>query len=286
MNLPVDRRAYYIAQSLRPQMTVLPFIIFAAVTICHDGVSIGLLLLGWLELVSIYGAVALQNDVSDIATDRLNNRSDIPLASGHLSMQDTNRALQAIRIAALVVALLINQWAVIWSVIYLFFGWLYSGRPSFKNRPYLSLIVLALCYGVMPWLLGFIATRPQPNPFTVMLIASSFLFVLFIMPLKDFKDRMGDAKTGKRTLLVVHGFNFTTRYIRTGTVVVCLGLMIGMIPYHHYVLASAAFVLASICFLTLNPNVSLRTVRGNYIRLAFFVYVAAAYVIELSVKTI
>jgi len=83
--------------------------------------------------------------------------------------------------------------------------YLYSGRPNFKSQSWLGVIILAVCYGGLPIILGY--AQSDPSTYTKILIGSALnsLVLLPILLAKDYKDVKGDRATGIRTPLVTHG---------------------------------------------------------------------------------
>lgn len=189
-----------LALATRPWIVQLPLLVYLA-TLIHNSFSILLAVLGCAMVLIAHGIVTLHNDIADYDID-IENRRQLMLATGRLSYSQMYGLAVALIIASVVVAVLLGGFTLLWLALYVFAGWLYSGPVNVKGHPVGSGVVLAICYGVMPWMLLFAVNQALPPAYIVI---ATFIFVFGIIQLKDFKDLEGDRKFGKRTLLVRYG---------------------------------------------------------------------------------
>ena len=194
-----------LARAIRPQMIVLPFLVFVSVLGIYGQIDLGRTGLGYLLLLVVYGAVVLLNDLSDKTIDKVNRRKDIPLANGELTTQEVRAFNIFCTFTSLTLSVLLGWWIICWTLAYLLLGWLYSGPAKLKNNGYVAPAILGVCYGVMPWLLGAIMLGQIPDYILINVMAASFIFVTGIIGFKDFKDVKGDKRAKKLTFLVVYG---------------------------------------------------------------------------------
>ena len=265
------------ASLIRPETSVLPLLVYTSYLIFTGTFTVIALLLGWIVLLSSYGIVVIHNDIVDKDIDKANKRSDTPLAANLLTLKDARRALALSIITALLSSYLLNPLLVLWVFTYIFFGWLYSGPALLKNRGYSALTVLAINYGVMPWLLGVISAEGITTTSLPITLIASFIFVFGIISLKDFKDYKGDNRYGKNTVLVKYGPQFTHYLIYVTTSLAYTLLVIGAFVNGHVILGILGIVAGSINYTLLSSKSVLsipssRANRGNTARLLFFLY--------------
>jgi 4-hydroxybenzoate polyprenyltransferase len=157
-----------------------------------------------LALGAAYVAATSINDIADQAIDRVNHPRDPgrPLVSGEATERDLYQVHLAASLLALVLAVPLGVAGVAVIGLSLLVAHSYSVGPvRFSYRSYLAPLVLAVAYVLVPYWIGLIAAgvgyRRSDLPFSAALMA---LFLARIN-LKDFRDREGDARYGKPTLL-------------------------------------------------------------------------------------
>lgn len=276
--MQASRQSYFLAKSLRPASTLLPFLLSCSVLVAHRA-PLGSYVLALLITVISYGLVTIYNDLSDHLVDTANKRSDIPLASSQITRGSLRQLATGLFAIGFVCALIAGQGALLWLGGYLFFGWLYSGPANFKGRGVLGVIILGLCYGVMPWLLGYSLTAAPITPWGFVLMAASFFFASGIVPLKDFKDVKGDALHNKKTLLVLYGSEKTHSIILATTTFAYAVLVAAAYSMAGEVLALlTVLILCLNVFLLASKNITtnrfVRKRSGSAARIVFFFYVA------------
>jgi 4-hydroxybenzoate polyprenyltransferase len=174
-------------------------------------VPVGLL---WatLALASAYVAATTMNDVADRDIDLVNHPNDRarPLVTGAA----TERTLLRLHRAAAALALLAIAplgWAGVGIVaVSLMIGWTYSAPPvRFSYRTFLAPLVLAVAYVLVPYSLGIVVAGATPSTTDALLAGALFFLFVARINLKDFRDREGDARYGKPTLLLRFGKDAT-----------------------------------------------------------------------------
>jgi len=267
-------------------MTLLPLIVYAGILVFSDGIShlFTKLVLGWILLLCAYGIVVIHNNLSDLEIDKMNHRVDNPLTTGVLSREDALRAQMVSFAIGSMAALLINVYALIWLAVYIFLGWLYSGVFGFKNKRYLAIVILGISYGVMPWMLGYIALPSTYDSRLIIAAFASFLYVAGIIILKDIKDIRGDKVHKKMTLLVVKGWSFTRRFMlmltSAGYLVCCICAAI----YNHWMLwfLGIFLLLLNVYVLSKRKLFTSSSYRGKYgsaLRILFFCYALGVWAV-------
>lgn len=209
--------------------------------------------LGWrhaaalVALAASYIAATSINDIADKDLDRINHPFDRarPLVTGDASERDLQIVYGCAALVALLAATTVGVAAVGIIGFGLLLGYIYSMPPlAVSYRTYLSPLLLAIAYVVIPYGLGIAASASIPNgsdlPFVTGLVA---LFVARIV-LKDFRDRVGDAAYGRRTLLQRFGRTGVCRVSLAGLVMANLLLLGALLPRLGPAIAFEAMFLA------------------------------------------
>jgi 4-hydroxybenzoate polyprenyltransferase len=165
----------------------------------QDGLSAACVLAA-VALGSCYVAATALNDVADEQLDRVNHPvgAGRPLVSGEATAADLRRLSLGAAIVALVAAAPLGAAALALVALSLAIAHTYSLPPlRFSYRTYLAPLVLGVGYVVVPFALGGGAD----------LVLAAALYALFAarIVLKDFRDRAGDARFGRPTLLLRFG---------------------------------------------------------------------------------
>jgi 4-hydroxybenzoate polyprenyltransferase len=277
-------KAEHFASLIRPQMSVLPLLVYTSVLAINEELNITNFLVGWLVLLSSYAVVVIYNDIVDIRIDKANNRKDTPLAVGVLSKKEAYYALLTSLIIGLVASTLLSPLTTLWFIAYIALGWLYSGYFTLKDKGYFALTILAICYGAMPWLLGIFTSNAEFYLDIIVIIFASFMYVFGIISLKDFKDYKGDKKYGKNTVLVAKGPIFTKNLILSITSAAYLTFVLLTFLQNLWLLASVGVVCSIVNFVLLSdPKVifiaNVRSRNGKVARLIFFIFGIIVYAI-------
>ncbi len=161
-------------------------------------------------LFLVHSAVTLSNDLNDIDVDAANGRN---VSAARLAKGSGGALLVWIvyGICILVSALYLPMLFTMLLVAVLVGSWVYNAKPfQLSKRPIGSIVMMALCYGLLPFLAG----ASLGSPLTPLLLALGIGFALSrasLSILKDYKDAVGDAKHHKKTFLLVYGRTMVRR---------------------------------------------------------------------------
>jgi 4-hydroxybenzoate polyprenyltransferase len=165
-----------------------------------------------IALASCYVAATAINDVADRDIDRVNHPRDAgrPLVSGDANESDLLRLHVAAAALALLAAVPLGWFGIGVVLLSLAVAVAYSLPPlTLSHRTLLAPLVLAVAYVLVPYAHGLLGAdvsfTARDLPFAAALFA---LFIARIV-LKDFRDRDGDARYGKPTLLLRAGKRVT-----------------------------------------------------------------------------
>jgi 4-hydroxybenzoate polyprenyltransferase len=159
-------------------------------------------------LAATYVAATTQNDVADREIDLVNHPRDRgrPLVSGEATVGDLWLVHAIASAAALGLGLALGTSAFALVALSLVVSWAYSLRPlRLSYRTYLAHPALGVAYVAIPYGLGLEAVQTSPRPGDALFGAALFFLFLARIVLKDFRDREGDARFGKPTLLLRFG---------------------------------------------------------------------------------
>lgn len=165
------------------------------------GVFVGLAL--W------YIAGTALNDYADYEIDKINLRHDKqrPLVQGLASHQQLLRYAQLATVGAFVVILLTNTWPVLLLFCCLFvLNIVYSLKPiQLSHRGGLAPLLLPLGYIVLTVNAGLLLTQTPYDTQVILFVVAMYLHFMARIILKDHRDVRGDAKAGKKTLVLKYG---------------------------------------------------------------------------------
>lgn len=161
-----------------------------------------------LALAATYVAATTANDVADREIDLVNHPRDRgrPLVTGEASPRDLWLVHAGAVVVAVAAAVPLGAAGLALVVLSLAVAWAYSLPPLLLSyRTYLTHLCLAVAYVAIPYALGFAATGARPRADDALLGSAAFALFLARIVLKDFRDRDGDARYGKPTLLLRFG---------------------------------------------------------------------------------
>jgi 4-hydroxybenzoate polyprenyltransferase len=161
-----------------------------------------------LALASSYAAATALNDLADEEIDKVNHPRDAgrPLVEGSA----TRRELLVLHVLSSALALLaaapLGRRAVILIALALTISQIYSARPvRLSYRMAGAPLALGIAYVLVPYSLGIVAAAGSlHHAWSALTLALFLLFTARIL-LKDFRDREGDARYGKPTVLLRYG---------------------------------------------------------------------------------
>lgn len=166
------------------------------------------LALAAFALACAYVAATAVNDVADEPIDRVNHPRDAgrPLVSGEATVDDLWRLNVLAGVLALAAAVPLGLLAVALVVLSLGIGLAYSVPPVvLSHRTWAAPAVLSVAYVLVPYALGATAAGDPPGRGDVPFAAALASLFLARIVLKDFRDRAGDARWGRPTLLLRFG---------------------------------------------------------------------------------
>ena len=159
-------------------------------------------------LAASYVAATSVNDIADVDVDRINHPGDRarPLVTGEARERDLWR-LHVLACAAALLAAAPLGWAAVGVVAgSLSVGIAYSLPPlRVSYRTWLAPLLLSIAYVPVPFALGLLASGREPGRDDAWLVVALSMLFLARIVLKDYRDRAGDARYGKPTLLLRFG---------------------------------------------------------------------------------
>ena len=164
-----------------------------------------------LALAASYVAATSVNDIADADVDRINHPGDRarPLVTGEARERDLWRLHALASAVALLAAAPLGRGAVVVVAGSLTVGIAYSLPPfRISYRTWLAPLLLSVAYVPVPFALGALAAGRGLRGSDGLVAALSALFLARIL-LKDYRDRAGDARYGKPTLLLRFGSTMT-----------------------------------------------------------------------------
>lgn len=162
----------------------------------------------WLlhSFVTVWNDMADAEDDAQNGINRIENMVAIPFGGAGL------RAGQSVTGVGIAIVLLLvaSAWLIGLAAAYLLVGWLYNSRPlRLSKRPIGSMSMMALGYGALPFLIG--ASLGGITVEALVIGGGWAVCRLSLSLLKDYKDAPGDARTSKKTFLLVFGARTTAR---------------------------------------------------------------------------
>jgi 4-hydroxybenzoate polyprenyltransferase len=161
-----------------------------------------------LALASSYVAATALNDLADEQIDKVNH----PRGAGRPLVEGTatRRELLALHVLAsalaVVAALPLGPRGLVLLAVALLISQLYSARPvRLSYRVAGAPLALGVAYVLVPYCLGIVAASGSLHHAWSALTFALFLLFAARIVLKDFRDREGDARYGKPTILLRFG---------------------------------------------------------------------------------
>jgi 4-hydroxybenzoate polyprenyltransferase len=159
-----------------------------------------------------YVAATTVNDIADEGIDRVNHPADRgrPLVSGDASANDLRVLHRAAVAGALVCGAALGPAGLLLAGLSILIGRAYSLAPMrISYRTYAAPAVLGIAYVLIPYALGVVAAGGRAGRTDAVLAAALYALFLARINLKDFRDREGDARFGRPTLLLRFGKTVT-----------------------------------------------------------------------------
>jgi 4-hydroxybenzoate polyprenyltransferase len=191
------------------------------------------LVLATIALASSYVTATTLNDIADEDIDRVNRPRDRgrPLVWGDASTGDLRRTWGAATGIAVIAVVPLGGAAIAAIGCSLLISWAYSAGPiRFSRRMVLAPIALSAAYVVVPYWLGVTLTGGEVRAADVPILVGLFVLFSARIVLKDFRDRLGDERYGKPTLLFRLGKRATCRFSIAGAVAGSAILIVAVAP--------------------------------------------------------
>lgn len=184
-----------------------------------------------VALSSSYVAATALNDLADEEIDKVNHPRDAgrPLVEGTATRREL-LVLHLLAFAATVLAALpLGRSGVLLVLGSLVVSQAYSARPvRLSYRMAGAPLALGIAYVIVPYSLGIVAAGGDLRHTRSMLTFALFLLFAARIVLKDFRDRAGDARYGKPTILLRFGKGTTCGLslcaLVAGDAVLCVAL--------------------------------------------------------------
>jgi 4-hydroxybenzoate polyprenyltransferase len=162
-------------------------------------------------LVFVYACATCINDLADWKIDAVNlkGHADRPLVTGEGSRKDLVLLLIATAVVAIGLAAFVSPTVAVAVIAGLILNAAYSLPPiQISYRAVLTPFYLALCYVLIPYLVGYgVATGTGDGAVNWQYFLAFYFLFLARISLKDFRDRKGDALAGKPTMILKYGKN-------------------------------------------------------------------------------
>jgi 4-hydroxybenzoate polyprenyltransferase len=161
-----------------------------------------------LALASSYVAATALNDLADEEIDKVNHPRDAgrPLVEGWATRRELFVLHVCASIVAVCAAIPLGVRGIGLLVAALAVSQLYSARPlRLSYRVAGAPIALGLAYVLVPYCLGIVVAEGRLHHSSSVLTLGLFLLFSARIMLKDFRDRAGDERYGKPTILLRYG---------------------------------------------------------------------------------
>ena len=184
-----------------------------------------------LALGAGYAAATTANDIADVGIDRVNRPRDAgrPLVTGDATIADlwrTNAIAAGVAVAA-AIPLGAAGMAIVGTSLLVSYA--YSVGPiRLSHRWTLAPIALAIAYVALPYAMGTTIAGGRWERADAPLVGGLFVLFFARIILKDLRDRLGDTRFGKPTLLLRIGKRATCAVSMAGAAVGTVVLIAGL----------------------------------------------------------
>jgi len=195
-----------LSKNSRPQNAVYPGLLSAiSAYVLHASIHVAVIC--YIEILLLYAIAAGFNNFHDLQTDTLNNRFDNPLVQKGLDNKELGVFFAACILVIGISQLRLAQPATLFiTTSYLVLTLAYSHpRTNIKARGLLGTLLLCICYGTLPFLLGALQGDTLKTPEFLLLLVLETVLIMPLILAKDYKDSKGDILTRKYTPLILYG---------------------------------------------------------------------------------
>ncbi len=188
----------------RPAIAVQPALLYVLAA-SFGGLGAGAIIAGALAVLFLYTAAVAYNDLNDVAVDRLNSR-DLALATGRADSADAHRLIvMSLAVVGLAQLWLAQPVGLLVCITAIWGAFLYSNSViSLQSRGIVGPLVLGILYVGGPMTLALAQGTMQYSGIVPGIIGLSLLAAGTLV-YSDIPDEPGDARGGKRTVVVRHG---------------------------------------------------------------------------------
>lgn len=176
-----------------------------------QGTSLRSMVIAATMVVLVHSAVTIWNDIEDEQVDVLNGRHGMANIRKSGQLKVVGVAITTMMSLVIIGAFFVPVTVTVLLGFFCGLGWIYNAKPlQLSHRPVASMVVMWLTYGVIPFGIGLSFGRPG---FSALLLGCGWsISRLSLSFMKDFKDATGDARSDKRTFLLVYGKTATVRW--------------------------------------------------------------------------
>jgi 4-hydroxybenzoate polyprenyltransferase len=188
----------------RPYNGLLPSVAIIAGYSIAGGHTLGKLVVTVAVFVVLHGVVTIWNDYEDEASDKQNDIHRIAAVKSAGNYRRYVWWMISMVLGCMAAGLWLGWQIEALLASYVFVSWFYNSQPAqLSKRPLGSMLCMFLAYGLLPFALG---ASLGVWRWQVGVLGFSWACTrLSVSLLKDYKDAPGDAKTNKKTFLLVYG---------------------------------------------------------------------------------
>jgi 4-hydroxybenzoate polyprenyltransferase len=203
-----------------------------------------------LALVTMYACATCVNDLMDWKIDQVNlqGHNDRPLVTGEGGRKDLYFLAAVLGLASLLLAFSVNLQVGILILIVLIINLAYSLPPlKISHKPLLTPFFLAASYTVIPYAMGVASVGQTIGAVDKFFLPAIFFLFLARINLKDFRDREGDLKNKKPTMVLVYGKNIVCAISIFSILIGVVFLFLAFQP-HNWLVIGLSFYILEILF--------------------------------------
>jgi chlorophyll/bacteriochlorophyll a synthase len=230
----IARTASLLVRMLRFRVAVTMWTFMLLGLAAHAGPTLSLdLVLATIALAASYVTATTLNDIADEPIDRVNRPRDRgrPLVWGDATTTDLRRCYGTATGLAVAAAVPLGPVGAAAIGTSLLLSWAYSAGPiRFSRRMVLAPLALSAAYVVVPYWLGLVLADDGWRSSDVPIVVGLFVLFTARIVLKDFRDRLGDERYGKPTLLFRLGKRATCATSMTGAAIGSSILIVEIAP--------------------------------------------------------
>jgi 4-hydroxybenzoate polyprenyltransferase len=195
-----------LARMVRPRAAITMWTFLVVGLARHAGPTISSdLVLATIALFASYAVATSLNDIADVEIDRANGLVDAsrPFATGLARAADLRWTAAAGAGTALLAAVPLGAPGLAVIGLGLAVDIAYSTTPAHLSRRWtLAPIALTIAYVALPYLLGIVVAHDRLRAVDAGLLTGLCVLFFARIILKDVRDRLGDARFGKPTVLL------------------------------------------------------------------------------------